>query len=133
VRVFSLGDETMANTIGAETIIDNDFERERAELLKRAEEKPTLRMINAKEARPVEEWKRLYEEQALFIEVTKEDFSKVYEGKLIATAESSVEFLDLDNEYEQRGIVNLTTYGNPIDPRPIPLPPIFWFGTGLPE
>ncbi len=37
----------MANTIGAETIIDDGFERERAELLKRAEEKPTLRMINA--------------------------------------------------------------------------------------
>jgi hypothetical protein len=58
VRVFSLGDKTIANTIGSETIIYNDSERERAELLKRAEEKPTLRMINAKEARPVEEWKR---------------------------------------------------------------------------
>lgn len=123
----------MANTIGRETIADDDFERERAELLKRAEEKPTLRMINAKEAKPIEEWKRLNPELALFIEVTKEDFSKVYEGKLIATAKSSVEFLDLDKEYEQRGIVNLTTYGDLIDPRPIPLPPIFWFGTGLPE
>jgi hypothetical protein len=123
----------MANTIGMETIVDDDFERERMELLKRAEEKPTLRMINAKEAKPIEEWKRLYPELALFIEVTKEDFSKVYEGKLIATAKSSVEFLDLDKEYERRGIVNLTVYGDPIDPRPIPLPPIFWFGTGLPE
>src|SRR2546422_1732465 len=91
----------MANTIGAETIVDTDFEREQAELLKRAEEKPTLRMINAKEARPIEEWKRLYQEQALFIEVTKEDFSKVYEGKLIATAESSIEFIDLDKEYDR--------------------------------
>jgi hypothetical protein len=66
VRVFSLGDKTIANTIGSETIIYNDSERERAELLKRAEEKPTLRMINAKEARPVEEWKRPYQAQALF-------------------------------------------------------------------
>ncbi len=122
----------MANTIGTETIVDDDFERERAELLRRAEEKPTLRMINAKEAKSIEEWKRLYPELALFIEVTKEDFSKVYEGKLIAAAESSIEFLDLDKEYEQRGIVILTAYGDPIDPRPIPLPPIFWFGTGLP-
>jgi hypothetical protein len=67
----------MANTISTETIVDDDFERERAELLKRAEEKPTLRTVNAKEAKSIEEWKRLYPEQALFIEVTKEDFSKV--------------------------------------------------------
>ena len=115
----------MTNTISAEPIVDNDFEHKRAELLKRAEEKPTLRMINAKEAKTIEEWKRLHPELALFIEVTKEDYSRVYEGKLIATAENSVEFLDPDKEYERRGIVGLTAYGDPIDPRPIPLPPIF--------
>src|SRR5262245_1443199 len=123
----------MANTIGAEIPVDNTFELERAELLKRAEEKPTLQIINAREAKPIEEWKRLYPEQALFIEVTEEDFSKVYEGKLIATAENSVEFMGLDKEYERRGIVSLTTYGDPIDPRPVALPSIFWFGAELAE
>jgi len=123
----------MANTISTETIVDDDFERERAELLKRAEEKPTLRMINAKEAKTIEEWQELYPELALFIEVTKEDFSKIYEGKLIATAESSIEFLDLHKDYGERGVVNLTTYGKPIGAQPIPLPAIFWLGTGQTE
>ena len=44
---FSLEVKTMANTIGSETVVDYDFECEEAELLKRAREKPTLRMINA--------------------------------------------------------------------------------------
>ena len=123
----------MATMYGTEPIIEDDFERQKAELLKRAEEKPTLQMINADEAKPIEEWQRLYLELALLIEVTKEDFSKIYEGKLIATAESSIEFLDLDKECERSGIVTLTAYGDPIDPRPIPLPSVFWFGTALPE
>lgn len=123
----------MANTIGTETIIDDDFERERAELLKRAEEKPTLRIINADQAMPIEKWQELYPGQSLFIEVTKEDFSKIYEGKLIATADDSIEFLDLDKSYEGNGRVYLTTYGNPIDPRPVSLPPIFWLGVELPQ
>jgi len=123
----------MPSTSVPETDVGDDFEREKAVLLKRGEEKPSLQMINAEEAKTIEEWKERYPGLALFIEVTKEDFSKVYEGKLIATAESSIEFLDLDKEYQQRGVVNLTTYGKPLDPRPIPLPPIFWLGTELPE
>lgn len=103
----------MPSTSVTETDIEDDFGREKAVLLKRAEEKPTLRMINAEEAKTIEEWKELYPERALFIEVTKEDYSKIYEGKLIATAESSIEFLDLHQEYGQRGTVNLTTYGKP--------------------
>lgn len=123
----------MPSTSVTETDVKDDFEREKAVLLKRAEEKPTLRMINAEEAKTIEEWKELYPERALFIEVTKEDFSKVYEGKLIATAESSIEFLDLHQEYGQRGIVNLTTFGNPLGKQPIPLPAVFWLGIGQPE
>jgi hypothetical protein len=119
----------MANTIGAETIVDHDFEREEAELLKRAEEKPTLRMINAKEAKTIEEWQELYPGLALFIEVTQEDFSKVYEGKLIATAESSIEFLDLDKDPARRDVLHLTTHGKPVGEQPIPLPAAFWLGT----
>jgi hypothetical protein len=133
VRVFSLGGKIMANTVSVEAVVDNDFESERAGLLRRAEEKPTLRMINAEDVKTVEEWKRLYPELALFVQVTREDFSKVYEGKLIATAENSVEFLDLDKEYERSGVVVLTAYGDPIDPRPIPLPSIFWPGAELAE
>src|SRR5439155_27087077 len=100
----------MPSTSVTETDIEEDFERKKARLLKRSEEKPTLRMINAEEAKTIEEWKERYPGLALFIEVTKEDFSKVYEGKLIATAESSIEFLDLDKKYQQSGVVSLTTY-----------------------
>lgn len=123
----------MPSTSVTETDVEDDFEREKARLLKRGEEKPSLRLINAEEAKPIEEWKERYPGLALFIEVTKEDLSTVYEGKLIATAESSIEFLDLDKEYQQSGVVNLTTYGPPLDPRPVPLPPVFWLGTRLPE
>lgn len=123
----------MPSTSVTETDVEDEFERDKAVLLKRAEEKPTLRMINAEEAKTIEEWKELYPERALFIEVTKEDYSKIYEGKLIATAESSIEFLDLDREYEKRGIVNLTSSGNPFGPQPIPMPPAFLLGRELPE
>jgi len=118
----------MASSRVTDAEFDADFELERSALLKRAEEKPTLQMINAQEAKTIEEWKGLYPERALFIEVTKEDYSKIYEGKLIATAENSIEFLDLDREYEKRGVVNLTTYGNSLDPQPIPIPPAFLLG-----
>lgn len=123
----------MPNTSVTETDVEDEFEREKAELLKRAEEKPTLRMINAEEAKTIEEWKELYPARALFIEVTREDYSKIYEGKLIATAENSIEFLDLDREYEKRAVVNLTTYGNPLGPQPIPIPPAFLLGRESPE
>lgn len=123
----------MATTVKVDPITEDAFEREEAELLQRAKEKPTLQMINTEEALPIAELQRRYPEQALLIEVTKEDFSQVYEGKLIATAERSIEFLDLDKECERRGIVTLTAYGDPRDPRPIPLPPIFYFGATLPE
>lgn len=121
----------MATTVATEPVIEDDFERQEAELLKRAAEKPTLRMINADRARPIEEWTRLYPELALFIEVTKEDFSKIYEGKLIATAENSIEFLDLHRDFQRRNIVNLTAYGDPVDDQSVPLPPVFWLG-GVP-
>lgn len=123
----------MPSTSITETAVEHDFEREKAVLLKRAEEKPTLRMISAKEAKTIEEWKDLYPELALFIEVTREDYSQIYEGKLIATAESSIEFLDLHQEYRRRGIVNLTTFGNSLGEGPIPLPAGFWLGSGQPE
>ena len=119
----------MATT--ATVIVEDEFERERAELLKRAAEKPTLQMINAEQAKAIEEWQRLYPELALFIEVTREDFSQVYEGKLIGTAENSIEFLDLRTDFRSRNIVTLTTFGDPIDETPITLPPIFWFGVPL--
>ncbi len=116
----------MANTMIAETDVEYDFEPEEAELLKRAREKPTLRMINAEEPKTIEEWQELYPELALYIEVTKEDFSKIYEGKLIATAKSSIEFLDLDKDPDRRDVVHLTTYGKPIGAQPILLPAAFW-------
>jgi hypothetical protein len=105
---------------------ENDFARQEAELLKRAAEKPTLQIINAKQALPVAKWQELYPAQALFIEVTKEDFSQVYEGKLIATAEDPIEFLDLRKDFRRRNIVNLTAYGDLIGEQPIPLSPAFW-------
>lgn len=123
----------MATTVKVDPVSEDEFEREASSLLQHAKEKPTLQIINAEEALPIAELQRRYSELALLIEVTKEDFSQVYEGKLIATAERSIEFLDLDKERQGRGIVTLIAYGDQRDPRPIPLPPIFYFGVPLPE
>ena len=117
----------MAKVFDTETAVDPDYESERDALLKRADEKPTLRLIDAQEARPIQVWKDLYPGLALFIEVTKEDFAKVDEGRLIATAESSVEFFDLHKDCEQRGVVNLTAYGEPVNEEPM-FVPVFSLG-----
>lgn len=123
----------MATTVKVDPLIEDEFAREEAALLQRAKDKPTLQMINAERPLTIEKWQELYPELALFIEVTKEDFSKIYEGKLIATAENPIEFLDLRQDFRSRNIVNLTAYGNPIDDQPIPLPSIFYFGIPLVE
>ena len=119
----------MSNPVDSETV-DRDFENERAELLRRAAEKPTLQIINATEARRIQDWEDAYPGLALFIEVTKEDDYEVEEGKLIATAQNSVEFLDLDKEYHQRGAVSLTTYGKPLSDEPLFIPSAFLIDAG---
>ena len=119
----------MSNPVDSGTV-DRDFENERAELLRRAAEKPTLQIINATEARRIQDWEDAYPGLALFIEVTKEDDYEVEEGKLIATAQNSVEFLDLDKEYHQRGAVSLTTYGKPLSEEPLFIPSVFLVDSG---
>jgi hypothetical protein len=119
----------MSNPIDSETV-DPDFENERAELLRRAAEKPTLQIINATEARRIQDWEDAYPGLALFIEVTKEDGYEVEEGKLIATAQNSIEFLDLDKEYHKRGTVSLTTYGKPLGEEPMFIPSVFLIDAG---
>lgn len=83
------------------------------------EEKPTLQMINSNDSKPIEEWERLYPDLWLFIEVTQEDEWDVYEGRLIATAEDSIEFVEMARSYHERGIVNLTTRGVYTKPQPL--------------
>jgi hypothetical protein len=85
-------------------------------------EKPTLCIVNAEEARALEEWEEMYPDLWLFIAVTREDFSQVYEGKLIATAAAPTEFIEIRRTYRSRGIVNLTTKGIPTGPQPVGIP-----------
>ena len=73
---------------------------------------PTLQIIDSNEVRTIREWENSYPETWLFIEVTREDVWEVYEGKLAAIAEDPMEFLEIDQEYDQRGIVTLTTQGS---------------------
>lgn len=80
-------------------------------------EKSTLKMISSEESRPVAEWKALYPDLCLFIEVTVETEWEVYEGRLIATAEDSFEFAELGKTYDEQGRVSLTTWGNDVHPR----------------
>jgi len=102
-------------------VID-EYDRETAELMGLAEEKPTLQMINSAEIKPIEEWEELYPELWLFIEVTREDVHYIHEGKLIATAENTIEFLDLGRAYRQRQIVYYKTRGGSLSPQPIVIP-----------
>lgn len=78
----------------------------------------TLRMIDATESKPIREWELLYPDVWLFIEVTREDESEVYEGKLVATAKDPLEFLELDKLYSERGVVTLETRGDYSEPQP---------------
>jgi hypothetical protein len=119
-----LGSKGMNNTTIVETQkpIDGNYDREIADLMKIAGEKPTLRMIKSPESKMIEEWEQLYPELWLFIEVTREDVHQIYEGKLIATAENSIEFLDLGREYDEKQIVNYRTQGVSLFERPLLVP-----------
>lgn len=78
-------------------------------------EKPTLQLVNSKQIKAIEEWEAAYPETWLLIEVTREDFSQVYEGKLLALANDPAEFIELKKSLRQNRIVNLTTRGVPAD------------------
>lgn len=121
----------MNNTTIAEQqqAMNDDYDRKMAELVKIADEKPTLRMIDSAEAKPIEEWRQMYPELWLFIEVTREDVHHIYEGKLIATAENSIEFLELGREYNKRQVVNYRTRGVSLTERPIVLPILHLLGS----
>ena len=80
--------------------------------------KGLLRIINSDECRPIEEWERFYPDLWLFIEVTREDEWEVYEGKLVATAEDPIAFVEIGKSYSDGGIVNLTTRGIYTEPQP---------------
>ena len=67
--------------------------------------------MNSEQIKAIAEWEAAYPETWLLIEVTREDFSQVYEGKLLALAESPVEFIELKKSLRQQKIVNLTTRG----------------------
>ena len=73
--------------------------------------KSSLCFINSAQSRPIEEWEQLYPDLWLFIEVTREDEWEVYDGKLVATAEDPIAFVEIGKSYSDRGIVNLTTRG----------------------
>lgn len=81
-------------------------------------EKPTLRMINSEASRTIAEWEELYRDLSLLIEVTREDFSQVFEGRLVATAEDPVELIEPRRRLGSRGIVSLTTKGVPPENQP---------------
>lgn len=115
----------MGNTVNTETaeqLHDFDYDAEMARLRRIAEEKPTLRMVNSTEIRPIKEWEEMYPELWLLIEVTREDTHQIYEGKLIATAENAIEFLEIKNDLRREGIINLTTRGLFPGPQPIVVP-----------
>lgn len=76
----------------------------------------TLRLINERESKPIRELEQTYPGLWLFIEVTREDVHDVYEGKLIATAEDPMEFVEIGKRYRERNVVNFTTKGDSPDP-----------------
>ena len=80
------------------------------------EETQTLRLLNSTESKPIAEWKRMYPKSCLFIEVTQEDEWEVYEGKLIAMAEDSLEFLELAKAYDEQGLISLVCWGEDVKP-----------------
>ena len=78
----------------------------------------TLIIINSQKSRPIDEWRHLYPDRWLFIEVTREDIWEVYEGKLIATAEYPMELIEIERSYDEQGVVTLHVRGDYSDPQP---------------
>jgi hypothetical protein len=76
-----------------------------------AEEKSTLQIFNSDQVKSISDWENSFPDIWMLIEVTREDFSQVYEGKLLASAENPVEFSSLKQSLKQKQIVNLTTRG----------------------
>lgn len=60
-------------------------------------EKLTLHFVYSDEVRPIEVWESLYKNVWLFIEVTEGNAWEGYQGKLIATADDPIEFVELGN------------------------------------
>lgn len=81
-------------------------------------EKLSLQIINSAQSKPITEWEAAYPEMWLLIEVTREDFSQVYEGRLLALAEDPAEFIELKKSLKQKQIVNLTTRGVVLSEQP---------------
>ena len=79
---------------------------------------PTLRMINATEAKSPAEWRALYPDLWMILEITREDEWEVYEARLMATAEADLELVGLLRSYIQRGIRHMLTRGNPKEEGP---------------
>ncbi|HWC76817.1 MAG TPA: hypothetical protein VG778_05115, partial [Blastocatellia bacterium] len=82
------------------------------------DQKPTLKMIDSTDSKPIAEWERLYPDLWLFIEVTNEDEWEPYEGRLVCTAKESLEFVEIAKSYHERGVSNLTTRGDYTEPQP---------------
>ncbi|HKP85035.1 MAG TPA: hypothetical protein VJZ26_02990 [Blastocatellia bacterium] len=78
----------------------------------------TLTIINSEEIRPIDEWRHLYPDKWLFLEVTREDMWEVYEGKLIATATDPVDLVGVERAYDEEGVVTLHVRGDYSDPQP---------------
>ena len=76
-----------------------------------AEEKSTLQIFNSDQIKSISDWEISFPDIWMLIEVTREDFSQVYEGKLLAIAENPVEFSSLKQSLKRKQIVNLTTRG----------------------
>ena len=74
-------------------------------------ENTTLQLLSSEKIKSIDDWEKSYPNLWLLIEVTREDFSQVYEGKLLALSENPVEFLQLKKSLKAKQIVNLTTRG----------------------
>ena len=83
------------------------------------EQEPSLQVFNTDQIRPIGEWERQYPDLWLLIEVTREDIWEIYEGKLIATAQHPIEFVEIGKSLRNRGIVHLTTRGVYTKPQPV--------------
>ena len=79
---------------------------------------PTLRMINATEAKSPAEWRTLYPDLWLLLEVTQKDEWEVYQVRLIATAQEDIELVDLARAYAQQEAAYMITRGQSKEEEP---------------
>ena len=77
-----------------------------------------IKMISAREERPIAEWQQLYPDRWLLLEVTQENEGEPMSGRLVAMAPHDMSLVPLWREQCQQGKITALVYGDSTEAGP---------------